>query len=67
MAGYGVFALIENWDSVINVVIDMHKNKIAFMNTFLINREKNLFGFCLLNRTLNRLGVSFRKTESLKN
>lgn len=40
MAGYGVFALIENWDSVINVVIDMRKNKIAFMNTFLINREK---------------------------
>lgn len=40
MAGYDVFPLIENWNSVINVVIDMHKNKIAITNTFLINREK---------------------------
>lgn len=53
MAGYGVFALIENWDSVINVVIDMRKNKIAFMNTFLINREKNLvFVFSIEHLTI---------------
>lgn len=47
MAGYGVFALIENWDLVINVVIDMHKNKIAFMNTFLTNRKKIFLVFIL--------------------
>lgn len=41
MAEHGVFALIENWDSVIKVVIEIHKNKTAFMSTFLINREKN--------------------------
>lgn len=32
MAGSGVFEMIENWDSVIHVVIDMHKNKIAIMH-----------------------------------
>lgn len=43
MAGFGVFEMIENWDSVINVVIDMHKNKIAIMNTFLITRAKEIW------------------------
>jgi len=44
MAEHGVFALIENWDSVIKVVIEICKNKIAFRSPFLIER-KILFAF----------------------
>lgn len=60
MAGYDVFALMENWDSVINVVIDMHK-KCNYKYFFNQQNTSIWFLFSIEHLTL---GVNFRKTES---
>lgn len=47
MAGYGVSALTESYDSVMRVVIQIQKKKIEFTSNFLLAQRHVFFLLCL--------------------
>lgn len=48
MAGYGVSALTESYDSVMRVVIQIQKKKIEFTSNFLL-AQRRVFSTLSLN------------------